>query len=333
VNHANVRAICLISGGLDSALAARLMQEQGIDIVALNFMNPFGSCAKKEGDSPAYRVCESLGVELMAVPFGEDYLEVVRHPAHGYGSNVNPCIDCRIYMLKKAKEIMNSRGAGFVVTGEVVGQRPMSQRINTMRMIEKASTLEGYLVRPLSARLLSPTIPEEKGWIRREDLLAISGRSRKELMRLAKQKGISGYSTPGGGCLLTDPNFAQRVRDLIDHDMLTLDNVDLLKIGRHFRLPLGSKLVVGRNEEENGCLLGMAAQDDTILTTPYVPGPAAVLRGKPTRDEERLAAGLVARYSDGRSAERVSVCIRSPQGEREEEIEPLSAEETSALMI
>jgi tRNA U34 2-thiouridine synthase MnmA/TrmU len=309
------------------------MQEQNIDIIALYFVNPFASCGEREEGAPPQRVAESLGVDLMTVPFEPDYLDVISHPCHGYGSNVNPCIDCRIYMLRQARKIMDGLGASFVVTGEVVGQRPMSQKLNAMRCIEKASTLEGYLVRPLSAQLLSPTIPEEKGWIRREELLAISGRSRKDLMRLARDKGLSGYASPGGGCLLTDPRFADKMRDTMSHNELTENAVSLLKVGRHFRLPLGSKLVIGRNEAENESLAGLATEQDTLLDTVSDPGPIAILQGGRASEEEELAARMVARYSDGKSSSAVTVSIGSPGGSRTLDVEPMNPQEVGSLMI
>ncbi len=333
MSRSGIKALCLVSGGLDSALAARLMQEQNIDIIALYFVNPFASCGEREEGAPPRRVAESLGVDLMAVPFEPDYLDVISHPCHGYGSNVNPCIDCRIYMLRQARKIMDGLGASFVVTGEVVGQRPMSQKLNTMRCIEKASTLEGYLVRPLSAQLLSPTIPEEKGWIRREELLAISGRSRKDLMRLARDKGLSGYASPGGGCLLTDPRFAEKMRDTMSHNELTENAVSLLKVGRHFRLPLGSKLVIGRNEAENESLAGLATEQDTLLDTVSNPGPIAILQGGRASEEEELAARMVARYSDGKASSVVTVSIKSPEGSRTLDAEPMNPQEVGSHMI
>lgn len=327
------KAICLLSGGLDSSLAARLMQEQGIEVLAVTFVAPFLHSSKETGGSRAEAVARALGIELKMIHLGEDYLEVIRRPRHGYGSNVNPCIDCRIYMLRRAKEIMEQQGASFVVTGEVLGQRPMSQRADTMRKVEMESGLEGLLLRPLSAQLLSPTIPEERGWVRREDLLAISGRSRKELIRLAEEKGVTGYSSPGGGCLLTDPNFALRVRDLIEHKDLTLHNVGLLKVGRHFRLPLGSKLIVGRNEGDNKSLLSLAEASDTVLSAASCRGPTAVLRGEGASREQELAAGIVARYSDHAFAGSVMVRIESPEGKGLIEAVPLAADDVKNLMI
>jgi len=303
-----------------------------VEILAVNFVIPFGRCAEASG-SPARRMADSLGVAFRQVSLGSDYLDVVRHPHYGYGSNVNPCIDCRIFMLRKAGEMMGGEGASFVVTGEVVGQRPMSQRLDTMRRIEKDSGLEGLLLRPLSAQLLAPTVPEIEGWVKRDALLAVSGRSRKELIRLARELGVTDYTTPGGGCLLTDPKFAGRVRDLLIHDTFTLDDVDLLKVGRHLRLPGGPKLVVGRNESDNEELESLAVEGDTVLTTEECPGPVAILRGVVGEEDVRLAAGIVARYSDGRKSGSVRVRIESRDGSRTEQVSPIDPAQASELMI
>ncbi len=327
------RAICLLSGGLDSALAAKLMLDQGIQVEGLHFIIPFGRLDKQGPDLPVHKVAESLGIEFVIINLGADYLEIVRNPRHGYGSNVNPCIDCKILMLRTAMKAMRLCGADFVVTGEVVGQRPMSQRMDSMRRIEKESGLEGYLVRPLSAHLLHPTIPEIEGLVRRADLLSIRGRSRKELMSLAEEKGISGYSSPAGGCLLTDPRYAQRVSDLLRHDMLTLHDIDLLGVGRHFRLPHGSKLVVGRHERDNESLSRLADASDAVLTTPEVPGPTAVLRGREMSEDEKLAGRIVARYSDAGSADKVRIRIVGPRREASLEVDPLGRDEVGELMI
>jgi tRNA U34 2-thiouridine synthase MnmA/TrmU len=323
----------LLSGGLDSALAARLMLDQGVEILGVNFIIPFGRLDKQTSDLPVLKVAESLGIEVEIVRLAEDYLEIVRNPKHGYGSNVNPCIDCKILMLRRAGQMMRSRDADFVVTGEVLGQRPMSQRMDSMRRIEKESGLEGYLLRPLSAHLLPPTRPELEGLVSRDDLLGIQGRSRKELMSLAAEKGITGYSSPAGGCLLTDPRYAQRVRDLLEHEMLTLHDIDLLSVGRHFRLPHGSKLVVGRHKPDNDLLAGLADESDLVLSTPEIPGPTAVLRGPRRGEDEELAGSIVARYSDASSRERVRIRLVGKGGETVMEVDPLDPGETAELMI
>ncbi len=246
-----MKAIALLSGGLDSTLAARLVLDQGIELEALNFMTVFCTCTNRGATCLAsQKAVETLGIPLRVFNVSEEYLNVVRNPKHGYGSNMNPCIDCRIFMLKKAKVYMEESGGSFIITGEVLGQRPMSQRRDAMRLIEKEAGLEGLILRPLSAQFLPITLPEREGWIDREKLLNIQGRSRKPQMKLAEQFNIRDYPCPAGGCLLTDPGFARRIRDLMEHQYdFSLNDVHLLKFGRHFRLSPKVKLVVGRNEE------------------------------------------------------------------------------------
>src|SRR4030043_1004028 len=211
-----MKAIALLSGGLDSTLAARLVLDQGIELEALNFMTVFCTCPNKGATCLAsQKAVETLGIPLKVFNVSEEYLNVVRNPKHGYGSNMNPCIDCRIFMLKKAKVYMEESGASFIITGEVLGQRPMSQRRDAMRLIEKEAGLEGLILRPLSAQFLPVTLPEKEIWINRETLLGIQGRSRKPQMKLADHYGIRDYPCPAGGCLLTDPQFANRMKDLM----------------------------------------------------------------------------------------------------------------------
>src|SRR4030067_1983115 len=214
-----MKAIALLSGGLDSTLAAKLVIEQGIELEALNFITVFCNCTGRgETCLASQRAVESLGIPLKVFNVSEEYLDIVKRPQHGYGSNMNPCIDCRIFMLKKAKDYMKEGSASFLVTAEVLGERPMSQRKDAMRLIEKEAGLEGVILRPLSAKLLPPSIPEKEGWIDRERLLNIQGRSRKTQIELAAFFGIQDYTCPAGGCLLTDPGFAKRIKDLMIHN-------------------------------------------------------------------------------------------------------------------
>ncbi|MBW2000225.1 MAG: hypothetical protein JRJ29_19985, partial [Deltaproteobacteria bacterium] len=210
-----VKAVGLLSGGLDSTLAARLMLDQGIQVYAINFTSPFCTCTPKgAGCASVITALRQLGgIPLRRVFLGDEYLEIVRSPKHGHGSGINPCIDCRILKLKKAAAYMKEIGASFIFTGEVLGQRPMSQYRAALHIIDRESGLEGYVLRPLSASHLEPTVPEQKGWVDRKRLLGIKGRSRKIQMTLAAEKGIKDYPCPGGGCLLTDRNFAHRMRD------------------------------------------------------------------------------------------------------------------------
>ncbi|MFZ1947621.1 MAG: 7-cyano-7-deazaguanine synthase [bacterium] len=327
-----VKAVCLLSGGLDSALALSIVKDQGVSVLAVNFSGPFGGCTE-ERSSAAHQVASGLGVPLEVIMLGQDYLEMVKAPRYGYGSNVNPCIDCHIYMLRGAGRVMAREGASFVVTGEVLGQRPMSQRLDTLRKIEKASGLAGLILRPLSAKMLEETVPEARGWVRREDMLGISGRSRREQLSLAREKGLVGYSTPAGGCLLTDPKFAQRVRDLLARGCLSLEEARLLRMGRHFRLAHDSKLVVGRNQAENDRLAGAFRSGQVLLVTEDCPGPTAILEGVAVDRDLEAAVAVVARYSDGRSRGSVRVAVVSPGGRRSVTAAPMDAAEVEKLMI
>ncbi|MFN7170178.1 MAG: hypothetical protein ACK4NT_02910, partial [Candidatus Omnitrophota bacterium] len=222
-----IKALSLLSGGLDSTLATKLVYDLGIELEAIYFYTIFCTCNRGGNGCGFYarNITRQLNIPLKMVNTTEEYLKIVRSPKFGYGSNLNPCIDCRIFIFKKAKEYMREREAKFIVTGEVLGERPMSQNLRSLKLIEKEAGLEGLVLRPLSARLLEPTIPEKEGWVEREKLLNLQGRSRKPQMRLAKEWGINDYPCPAGGCLLTDPIFSQRVKDLLEHDELDLENV------------------------------------------------------------------------------------------------------------
>lgn len=309
-----MKAIVLFSGGLDSTLAARIVQGLGVEPLALNFLTPFCRYDRVRGCTVvARRLAEALGIGLETVYLGEEYLEIVRHPRHGYGKNLNPCIDCKILMLARARGIMEGRGASFVVTGEVLGQRPMSQHRAALTVIERESGLERLLLRPLSAKLLPPTIPEEKGWIRRDALYGIRGRMRREQLALAAEFGITGYASPAGGCLLTDPAYCVRLRDLMDRGPFTVGDAELLKVGRHFRKD-AAKLAVGRNERENEQILGMAAGEDKILEPKTLPGPAGLCRGAVSADVLDFFCRVIARYTRPEGGP-VEIEVRTPSGE------------------
>jgi tRNA U34 2-thiouridine synthase MnmA/TrmU len=237
------KAIGLLSGGLDSTLAVRLILEQGIEVKAVNFVTPFCTCTKKGCQNEAKKVSEKFGIELKIIGFKEEYIALVKNPKYGYGKNMNPCIDCRIFMFSKAREIMEETGADFVFTGEVLGERPMSQNLRAMKIIEKESGLEGRLLRPLCAKHLPPTIVEKLGIVDRDRLLSVTGRSRKPQISLARSLEIDDYPCPAGGCRLTDPNFARKLRDAFDHNEDSLVDITLLRYGRHFRLPSGAKVI------------------------------------------------------------------------------------------
>ncbi len=332
-----MKAIALLSGGLDSTLAAKLILDQGIDLEAINFITLFCTCTSKESSCLAsQKAVERLGIPLKIFNVSQEFLEVVRHPKHGYGSNLNPCIDCRIFMLRKAKAYMEASGASFIVTGEVLGQRPMSQRRETMRLIEKEAGLEGFILRPLSAKFLPITIPEREGWVDREKLLNIQGRSRKTQIQLAERLGIRDYPCPAGGCLLTDPGFSKRLKDLMTHHPeFTLHDVHLLKFGRHFRLSPEVKLIVGRNEEENQKIRTFAQEGDILLKLSSLPGPLSLLRGKAKAGEIEKAATIMVRYSKGKGMGQVEVLWKI-MGEEESHplfVSSLPEEEIEKYMI
>lgn len=297
-----MKAIILLSGGLDSTLAAELMNREGLELLAVNFKTPFCLCDRHSSNlgcgSNAGKVAKSLGIDLKIINATEDFLEVLKKPDHGYGANMNPCIDCRILFFKKSRDLMKESGASFIITGEVLGQRPMSQFRRQMDLIERQACLEGLVVRPLSAKLLAPTIPEKNGWISRERMLDIAGRSRKPQIALARDLGINDYPCAAGGCLLTDPKFAGRIRDLIDHGELDMQNINLLKSGRYFRLSSGAKLIVGRNEGENKMLTMLAKDGDYLFEPLGINGPVAVGKGSFAPGLLDVSCRIVARYCD-----------------------------------
>ncbi len=332
-----MKAIGLLSGGLDSTLAARLVLEQEIELEALNFLTVFCNCTHRgETCLASQKAVESLGIPLKVLNVSEEYLDVVKHPKHGYGRNMNPCIDCRIFMLKKARDYMKEMGASFLVTGEVLGERPMSQRRDAMRLIEKEAGLEGLILRPLSAKLLPPSIPEKEGWVDREKLLNIQGRSRKPQIQLAVHFGIHDYPCPAGGCLLTDPGFAGRIRDLMGHDPeFTLNDIHLLKMGRHFRFSPKAKLIVGRNEEENQKIHTFSREGDLLLKVAHHPGPLSLLRGEPEGGEIEKAAAVTARYGKAKELAKVEVICRKglEDSQRLLDVSPASETEIEEWMI
>jgi tRNA-uridine 2-sulfurtransferase len=278
-----MKAIILLSGGLDSTIAAELMSREGLELHAVNFKTPFCLCDRRASGGGcgnyACKVANSLDIGFQVINASEDFLKVLKKPQYGYGSHMNPCIDCRIIFFRKSKELMQQEGASFIITGEVLGQRPMSQFKRQMGIIEREAGLEGLVVRPLSAKLLSPTIPEKMGWVSREKLLDIAGRSRKRQIAIIKDFGVNDYPCSAGGCLLTDPGFARRVKDLITYESFDIENVELLKTGRHFRLSVAAKLVVGRNENENSVLLHSAKETDYLFRPVDINGPIALGRG------------------------------------------------------
>lgn len=295
------KAIALLSGGLDSSLAVRMMLEQGVDVEAVAIKTPFCDfdCGKGCGHR-VKEVADELGIKLKTVYFGEEYLRMLKNPKHGYGSGMNPCIDCRGMMYNAAKEQMEKTGADFVITGEVLFQRPMSQNNRALHIIESEAGMEGKVLRPLSAKHLPPTDAEKSGLIKRENMGDIKGRSRKGQLVLAKHFGMADPPNAAGGCLLTDPAFSKRVEDIMDHsgDIPSINDIELLKVGRHFRLTPDAKLVVGRNKDENEVIKALVVEGDTIIEAKDYVGPTCILRGKYDDVLVARAAAITLRYSD-----------------------------------
>ena len=336
----SVRAVGLVSGGLDSTLALKVVADQGIEVIPVYFhtgfcrsshhrtMDAFGlEQDPRRLRNDAASACAQLGLDLRVVDVSEGYLDVILKPKHGYGANMNPCVDCRAHMLKAAARLMRDEGADFVFTGEVLGQRPMSQHLRAMKVIEKDAGLEGLILRPLSARLLEPTLPERDGRVDRERLLRIQGRGRKEQMRLAEEAGLKDIPSPAGGCcFLTDEVYSSRFHDHLIHlpegQAPTDAELQLMMVGRHFRLSPRLKLVVGREEAENRFLQHFFPEAGQMEAAD-LPGPLAVWQGEATDDEMLLMARTVARYGKGRSLDRVTVKARRGDEEFELEVEPL----------
>ena len=303
------KVVALLSGGLDSQLAVKMMQRQGFEVSAVAIKTPF--CDFDCGRGCGFEIREradTLGIDLKTVYLGDEYIDMLKNPKHGFGSGMNPCIDCRAMMFKAAKKQMEEIGAEFIISGEVLGQRPMSQHGPALRTIEKESDLQGKIVRPLSAALLPKTEPEKNGLIKREDLGMIKGRSRKVQLQLAKEYGIENPPNAGGGCLLTDPSFSLRAKDLFHYvENPTINDIDLLKIGRHFRLDGSTKLVVGRDHNENEMIKSLALPNDILLEARDHVGPISILRGKNSDDHVNFAAQITLRYSDSPKAESTIV--------------------------
>jgi hypothetical protein len=294
------KALALLSGGLDSTLAVKVILEQGIAVEALNFTSPFCTCTGRNAGckSEAVRVAGEFNIPVKVMQKGVEYLEVVKRPRHGYGKGMNPCIDCRIFLLRKAKEYMAESGADFVITGEVLGQRPMSQRRDTLRLIERESGLEGLLLRPLSAKHFEPTIPEREKWVDRERLLSMQGRSRKEQIHLADELDVRNYPCPAGGCLLTELSFVSKVRDMFDHgDSIYMRDFRLLKIGRHFRTGPRTKVIIGRDEAENLGLEAAVQPGEAAIRWLDGGSPLGVIMGRQDQTLLETSARILLRYT------------------------------------
>ena len=302
------KAIGLISGGLDSILALRLILDLGVEVIALNMKTPFCTC-DSQGRCFSQLATERSGVPLRRIYGGEDYIEMVKHPRHGYGKNMNPCIDCRIFLFSKARELMQKTSADFIFTGEVLGERPMSQRKEAMLLIEEESNLKGRVLRPLSAKLMEPTLAEKEGKLERDKMLDIQGRSRKPQLELARRFGIVEFPTPAGGCLLTNQEFALKIKDSFEHREDSLEHINLLKLGRHFRLPTGAKVIAGRDQKENETLMAISSPSQLKFTVHGYKSTYALLLGEPSPENQTWAARICARYSDNELLPNIPVRI------------------------
>ncbi len=330
------KTVALFSGGLDSQLAVKLMLQQGVDVECLTLHSVFHQHTPDEPDRhPAVAAAKRLGVPLKTLDINGEMLEIIKHPRHGRGKNMNPCIDCRILMLKEACELMRETSADFIVTGEVLGQRPMSQRAEAMCQTDREAGLEGCVLRPLSAKLLEPTIPEKQGLVDREKLYAIKGRSRREQMALAEALGVTDYPTPAGGCLLTDPGFSHRLRELLEHGEPQINDIQLLRLGRHFRLDDDTKAVVGRNEQENTEIEQLAQLGDLLMDAAAFMGPTTLLRGNASDPNVAVAARLTVKYGKAKSEPSAVVIVRKAGTDHSFSVTATPAEddETAKLMI
>lgn len=336
------KAVSLISGGLDSMLATRVVMEQGVRVEGINFFTGF--CVeghthairkrnqKKEKRNNALWVAEQLGIKLHIIDVIEEYKDVLLNPKHGYGANLNPCQDCKTFMIHKALEWIKEHDFDFIITGEVVGQRPMSQRRDLMPVIARESGANDLLLRPLCAKNLPETLPEREGWVKRDELLDFSGRNRKPQMALAERFGFRDYATPAGGCcFLTDENYSKKVVDMWEHRPTRdyeLDDIMLLKVGRHIRPRPNFKMIIGREEGENKFMEGYRKQFISLYTTSHK-GPLALLDGKDISNADvELAGRIAARFGQGRNAGKVTVKAVWPEGEtRQFDIAPMPPRE------
>jgi tRNA U34 2-thiouridine synthase MnmA/TrmU len=330
------KAIALLSGGLDSTLAILTVLKQGISVKALQFNTGFesDSSRKSPGLHDSKHTGKKFGFDVEEKFLGQKFIEVLQNPKHGYGKNMNPCIDCRILMLREAKHIMGRDKADFIITGEVLGQRPMSQRKDTLYHIDKEADLVGYILRPLSAKVLRATYAETKELIDREKLYGFTGRSRKPQIALAEEFGLTEYPPPAGGCLLTEPIFSMRLKDLLEHSSSPAPReFELLKTGRHFRFSPSSKIIIGRNRLENDVIESLSTTDDAILTVKGHGSPITLLTGEISDEALRSAASFCARYSDAKNLDTVDVTILHGKKQSRITVKPAETDSVEAQRI
>jgi len=293
-----IKALALFSGGLDSMLAIKLMTEQGIKVTALHINIGFGGT--KDNSELLRSRAAMVGADLEVIDTREQFVqEILFNPKYGYGKHFNPCIDCHANMFRIALALLEKHGASFIITGEVIGQRPMSQRSEAIRNVTTLANQaeDGLILRPMSAKLMTPTTPEKEGWVDREKLLGIEGRSREVQLRLADEFGFEEYESPGGGCLLTETSMATKIRDVLAHGEFTVDDIDVLKRGRHFRLPDGAKLVMGRDKEDNEIIQNIVHPDYLFAKTVGIVGGISLLSKDASQEDKTLAARLILTYT------------------------------------
>jgi len=340
------KAIGMFSGGLDSTLAAKIMLNEGFEVTALHFYTGFnGKLSREIPNGPGWKwtpaesvmnSADKLGIRLVAMDVSNEYIDIVTHPKYGYGSGINPCIDCRISLLKKAQELMETEQAILVFTGEVMGQRPMSQHRLTLNLIEKKAGLEERLLRPLSAKLLEPTIAEKESIVNREHLYSFNGRTRKPQQKLAEEFGIDWYPQPAGGCLLTEKSFRQKYFDFINHLKdrdITLCDLNSFKAGRHLRLKSGIKVIVGRNKIENDYLEKLLSSEYWLFDAKDFPGAAVFAIDEPSEEDFPEIASICARYGKGLKEENVIILAKKGNETRELIVKPADHKDIEPLLI
>lgn len=335
-NKKRGHAIALFSGGLDSCLSVLLVMKQDIEVTALTFMTHFGCdiSDKSSCGSDPYPTAEKFGFNVKLMHLGQKFVDIVKHPKFGYGKNLNPCIDCRLLMIEEAKLLMELVGADFVFTGEVLGQRPKSQRREAMLRVDKECGLEGRLVRPLSAKLLPETIPEKSGMLDRNLLEDINGRSRKRQMQMARDFGLTDYPAPAGGCLLTEPGYTRRLKDLMKHNAdFDFSDLNLLKHGRHFRIDDKTKIIVGRDKLDNNKIVELSRPDHIMLEARGTGSPIVLLDGNPDNGQLRLAAAITARYCDFKKEPEVDITVTFKSEEKIIKVNPALPEEIEKFQI
>jgi tRNA U34 2-thiouridine synthase MnmA/TrmU len=321
-----VRALVLMSGGLDSRLAACVLRDQGVAVTALAFESPFFDARR------ARQAAAQLGLPLLVEDFTAAIIGLVNHPPHGFGSGMNPCIDCHAAMLHRAGRRLTDEGCHFLATGEVLDQRPMSQNRRSLRIVAEAAGCPDWILRPLSAQLLDETEPERRGWVDRARLLGLHGKSRREQVRLAAHYGVTDYPQPAGGCRLTEPNYARRLRDLKQHEGLGAPAlIELLLHGRHFRLPSGRRLIVGRDARDNAVLERTVRPGESLIHPVQVVGATAWLAAGADAEDVQQAAAICARYSDAPPGTPRVMQLRTATGGRELTVLPLPAEALASL--